>query len=344
MLAHIRHLVASGLAAAFFLMAAATAAETTPPPDPAARVFGPSSGFIAPADLDFRVVGIVSEGVRLHGELFWRKDLAGRKLPTVIMAHGWGGTAAGFRRDAIALAHAGYLVVVFDYRGWGESDSRVILAGAEPSGTGNNRFTAEVQAIRGYIDPFEQVEDWFNVIDWAMAEPMVDTNRVGLRGSSYSGGHVVYVAGRDPRIKAIVSQVGGIADRPDFAKLAGNPGYTTYVDGAHASGTKLARGEAGYPEPGEKAIGNLIGAPVGDKLLRWWPNDEASHVTAAALFILAGNEELVDNKTNGQLAYERVRGPKKLVIVPDIKHYGIYGTAREQAIQLAIEWFDKYLR
>jgi dipeptidyl aminopeptidase/acylaminoacyl peptidase len=332
------------MATALFVSSVAVRAATAPPADPAAQLFGPSASFVPPGDLDFRVVSIMSEGVRLHGEVYARKDLAGHKLPTVIMAHGWGGTAAGFRPDSIALAHAGYLVLVFDYRGWGESDSRVILTSAEPAGTDNTKFTAEVQAIRGYIDPFEQVEDWFNVIDWAMAEPMVDPTRVGLRGSSYSGGHVVYVAGRDPRIKAIVSQVGGIADRPDFATLAGNAGYVTYVDGAHAVGTKLARGEAGYPEPKAKAIGNLIGTPVGDKLLRWWPNDEASHVTAPALFILAGNEELVDNKTNGQLAYKRARGPKKLVIVPDIKHYGIYGAAREQAIKLAIEWFDKYLK
>ena len=65
--------------------------------------------------------------------------LEGQKLPTVIMAHGWGGTAAGFRPDAVELAHAGYLVITFDYRGWGESDSRVILVESEPpAGTTRN--------------------------------------------------------------------------------------------------------------------------------------------------------------------------------------------------------------
>ncbi len=74
-----------------------------------------------------------------------------------------------------------------------------------------------MQSIRGYIDPFEQVDDWFNVINWAVGEPMVDIIRLGLRGSSYSGGHVVYVGSRDSRVKAIVSQVGGIASRPENA-------------------------------------------------------------------------------------------------------------------------------
>jgi dienelactone hydrolase len=321
---------------------AADAPLTRAAQDPAAQIFGPSSSFVAPDNLGFRVVSIMSEGVRLHGELYWPKGENGH-LPTVIMAHGWGGTAAGFRLDAMALAKAGYLVLVFDYRGWGESDARVILGGGGPAGTDNRKFTAEVQAIRGYVDPFEQVEDWFNVIDWAVAEPMVDPTRIGLRGSSYSGGHVVYVASRDPRIKAIVSQVGGIADRPDI-KAMETAGYRSFADAAHAQATKLARGESGYPEPKVRAVGNLVGAPVGDKLLRWWPNEEAAHVSAAALFILAANEELVDNRTNGELAYQRVRGPRKLVVIPDIKHYGVYGVARQQAIDLAIAWFDAHLK
>jgi len=32
------------------------------------------------------------------------------------------------------------------------------------------------------------------------------------------------------------------------------------------------------------------------------------------------------------------------VIIPGITHYGIYTTAREQAVKLAIEWFDQYLK
>jgi hypothetical protein len=30
--------------------------------------------------------------------------------------------------------------------------------------------------------------------------------------------------------------------------------------------------------------------------------------------------------------------------VPNIKHYGIYNEARKQAQQLALDWFDKYLK
>jgi alpha-beta hydrolase superfamily lysophospholipase len=91
-------------------------------------------------------------------------------------------------------------------------------------------------------------------------------------------------------------------------------------------------------------VGDLTGAPVGDKLLHWWPNEEAYHLTAAALFIVAENEELVRNKDNGQRAFERAAGPKQFVTIPDIRHYGIYGEARAQAVKLAIDWFNQYLK
>ena len=46
-----------------------------------------------------------------------------------------------------------------------------------------------------------------------MGEPVVDKQRIGIRGSSYSGGHVFFVAARDPRVKALVSQVGAFDSR-----------------------------------------------------------------------------------------------------------------------------------
>jgi fermentation-respiration switch protein FrsA (DUF1100 family) len=62
------------------------------------------------------------------------------------------------------------------------------------------------------------------------------------------------------------------------------------------------------------------------------------------LFIIAEKEELFDNKDHAIKAYERAKGPKKLVTIPGITHYGIYTTARVEATRLALEWFDKYLK
>ena len=91
-------------------------------------------------------------------------------------------------------------------------------------------------------------------------------------------------------------------------------------------------------------MGALVGAPVGNKVVRWAPVEQAGRVTAPALFVLAQNEELFSNANNGLLACERVMGPRKMVMLPKITHYGVYGAERERAIRAAIDWFDRYLK
>src|SRR5262245_35728026 len=81
------------------------------PPDPASIRQTSSSTYKPPENIEFRNANVMSEGVRIHAELFSLKSLAGKPLPTIIQAHGWGGTAAAFRADSLALANAGYLVI-----------------------------------------------------------------------------------------------------------------------------------------------------------------------------------------------------------------------------------------
>lgn len=300
--------------------------------------------FTPPADLDYRKADVMSEGVRLTAELYSPKSAAGKQLPTIIMSHGWGGTAALLRNVAMDFAHAGYFVIAFDYRGWGASDSRVILTAPEPAKKEGNKFTAEVMEIREVVDPLEQTQDIFNVIHWAMGEPRVDKNRIGLWGSSYSGGHVVYVAAHDPRVKCIVSQVGAMDSRPT-AQLASAGSAEDQYKLAYEEATKRARGEIGYPAPRARVIGNLQGAPIREKLLRYSPVDDAAMIkNCAMMFVVAEKEELFDNAKHAKLVYDRAREPKKYVVIPGITHYGVYTTAREQATKIEIEWYNEHLK
>ena len=303
-------------------------------------LFAPSAlaqvAWEAPDGIDWRAETIYSEGTRLAAEVFSATDKSGEKLPCILMAHGWGGTVRGLRRDAVEFARAGYLAVAFDYRGWGSSDPRVILA--EPSPNGNpRRFRAEVIAIREVVDPVEQGRDWLNALHWLQSEPMCDPARIGIWGSSYSGGHVLFAAAHDKRVKAVFSQVGGMDSR--FV-VANDEQAAQTLDEA----TRRARGELAYPDPGAVAVGALRGAPIRDKLIHYAPVElarQASH--ASLMFVIAENEELFDNRDHAIKAHAAATGIKKLVSIPGIKHYGIYREAREQAQQLAIGWFDEHL-
>jgi len=340
-LAFVATLNAAGIAQAQQVGQQTPTQPSTRPPDPARIGPTPAAQFKAPDNIDFRTANVTSEGVRLHAEMFSLKSLAGKPLPTIIQAHGWGGVAANLRRDAIDLASASYLVITFDYRGWGESDARLVLtkpSGVKPTPGQNQKFTAEVIEQREYVDPLEQTTDWFNVINWAVGEPAVDKDRIGLRGSSFSGGHVFYVAAREPRVKAVVSQVASFDGRWVGADK-------TQMDLTLSEATKRAHGEP-YPAPRAVTVGRLIGAPIREKFLQFAPVEDAVKVKdTAVLFIVAEKEELFDNKDHAKLAYDRMTGTKKKYIsIPNITHYGIYRESRDQAIKMAVEWFDQYLK
>src|SRR5262245_2660343 len=88
----------------------------------------PPAAYQPPEGIAFRRATIISEGSRLAAEAFCSQDKAGRPLPTIIMCHGWGGLAQQLRQDAVVFARAGYFIVLFDYRGWGPSEGRLVTA------------------------------------------------------------------------------------------------------------------------------------------------------------------------------------------------------------------------
>ena len=278
----------------------------------------------------------------MSGQYYAATKNSGKKLPTIVMAHGWGGVAAYLDREAVAFAEAGYLVLTFDYRGWGPSDSRLELTQKSvPVAAKNFRFTAEVQEAREAVGPLDMVTDWQNAIDAAVANPQCDPDRVGLWGSSLSGGLVVSVAERDARVKVIHSQVPAL----DGRWVLGTPQMRSMT---YSQSTQLAVEGAPLPLPGGgPRLLNLEGAPILQQFASWFPVEYIEHIPKVAIqFVLAGDDGLVDNKPNGLRAYSLAKGPKNLVVIPGLQHFGIYNSlpARERARDLAIAWFDRYLK
>lgn len=313
--------------------------------------YKPLPPFTMPADVEVRQADIYSEGTRMAAEVFTTKANAGKKLPVILMAHGWGGVAAALRREAVEFAQAGYFVATFDYRGWGKSDARVILTSKAPAEKTNQRFTAEVQELREIVDPHEMIVDWQNALHWVVGEPQADADRIGLWGSSLSGGLIVSVAARDSRVKAVHGQVPALdgrwalADGEEQAKV-----YMTTKDAraqTYSEATRRARGELGYPAPRAQAIGNLSGAPIRFKFANYIPVEEIVWAAHCAIqLVLAEKEELFDNRLNGLKAMARHKGPQNVVTIPEIDHYGIYYVpeARKRSNGLALAWFDRYLK
>ncbi|MCB1210225.1 MAG: alpha/beta fold hydrolase [Verrucomicrobiales bacterium] len=296
-----------------------------------------------PDTVEMRPVTIFSDGTRMAGDLYLPKNLAADdKLPAIVLCAGTGGTKGGTQaRLAPRFAEKGYIVLAFDYRGWGQSESLLVATERQPAPDTNNEMTLKVKALRWQMNYAYQTEDIRAAISFVAGEPNVDKERIGLWGSSYGGGLVTWVAGNDPRVKCVAAQVPGMGggSRPAAVKYA--------LDLA----TKQARGET---EPVPIETGKMGGKMATYENMRVNPVknigfsalDAAAKINAPALFVAAEKEELSSNDTVEAVHKALVeRGvPSKLHVIKGITHYGVYGEGFEEATRVELEWFETYLK
>ena len=297
-------------------------------------------GFELPDTVTRRAVDIWSEGTRLAGDLYAPRDLAADETrPTIVMSHGWGGTKALLANVASRLAAEGYLVLAFDYRGWGESDGKLVVQGDMPDRDADGIVTVRAREIRNVVDPIDQTVDIQRAFDFIEGEPNVDTTRLGYWGSSYSGAHAIWVAAHEPRAGCAVGQVAA-ADSRSLAAVswAGQD----IAEHARLQAIRRARGDIDPLPQGTDKAPNLNGWAHLDKVLSYNPVDDAGRITIPLLVIDAGNEELFDRHIAGELAIQRAQAngaPAEYTVIPGITHYQVYGDHFEEATQMAVDWF-----
>ncbi len=144
------------------------------------------------------------------------------------MAHGFSATRT-MALDAYAqrFADVGLAVLAYDHRNLGASDG-------EP---------------RQEINPWAQTRDFLRAVDWLGARVEVDAERIGLWGSSYSGGEVVVAAAADRRVRAVVANV----------PFVGLPGvdYSTDLD-ARADALLAALADSSAASPAD-TVDDVLG-------------------------------------------------------------------------------------
>ena len=242
------------------------------------------------------------------------------------------------------FASGGFFVLAFDYRGWGDSDSRIVNRGAPAKTDDDGTATLEVQVIREVVDPYDQLEDIRNALLFIEGEPGVDAERIGVWGTSFGGGLVVYTAANNPRIKCVVSQVGAHdaldAALQPFLENGGAKALREYE-------IRRVRGEEAPIPQGEFVFPGLRGTPHVTEMFRYRPVNEALRVQAPTLIIDAEHEELFDRMQHSKKVYDILVAngvEAKYHVEPGIKHYGIYSERYEQGAGLALDWFTRHLK
>lgn len=132
-------------------------------------------------------IAFYSEGVKLYGDVYLPDDLPeGDRRAGVVLCHGYTGVKDLYLPDtAQALNQAGYVVMTFDYKGWGQSEG-----------------------VRSRLAPYSRVLDVQAAMTFLGLQPEVQADRLEIYGTCYGGATVCWVGAVDPRAQCIVSVVG----------------------------------------------------------------------------------------------------------------------------------------
>lgn len=125
------------------------------------------------------------DGVKLHGWFLRAADARpGEKRPAVLHCHGNAGNIADHLAFSQFLTRRGVNVLLFDYRGYGESDQ-------------DHRLTREKLRV-----------DSLAAFDWLAARTDVDAARIGVYGVSLGGGFALRVAAERPAAACVCTLAG----------------------------------------------------------------------------------------------------------------------------------------
>jgi len=290
-------------------------------------------------------IELVSEGVTCRGWLYVpERGSADAPVPAIVMAHGFSAVKEmRLDRFAEAFAAAGLASVVFDYRGLGASDG-------EP---------------RQDLDPYAQLRDYRNAISFARRRPEIDPARIGVWGSSYSGGHALMLGALDRRVRAVVAQVPlidayawlrGLGDEPLASLLAaqiaereriydgGEPAMMP-VTGDPTAALAAPDAEAWFGAMAKLAPTwrNSVTLRSWERILEYSPLRWIDRIAPTPLLIIAAEHDVVCPVHLAREAFTRAGEPKKLVVLP-VGHFDPYeAPCFTAASGAAVEWFTTHL-
>lgn len=269
----------------------------------------------------------------------------GRKPPVIVMAHGFGALMDwGLPPFAERFVQAGFAVVRFDYRGFGKS-------GGQP---------------RRVVDGKEHVKDWVAAIDAISRRPDVDGARLGIWGTSYSGGQVLVAASERPgAVKAVSSQVPFVSglssglrypikyqpmatwyalrdllrsdtETPVYVPVIAKDAFAALICDECAEGYKKL-------VPAGQEAQNQVAARVFLSLPFWFPGNAAPKVQAPTLLIAAEKDGLIPVDKVREVAKSLPHG--EYLELPGADHFSPYtGPVFEQVVARQTAFFVTQLK
>ncbi|MFR9774270.1 alpha/beta hydrolase [Nocardia sp. SC052] len=263
-------------------------------------------------------------------------------IPALVLGHSGVMVKEALGVFAPYFVRAGFAVLAIDYRTVGASDGQP----------------------RGLDYPQRQVEDFRSAISYLQTRREVDADRIGVWGVSIGGSVAAHAAVLDRRVKCVVVQSPSVWDGWRYLeRLYGRIGVCALRDRLDEDWQRRYAGEASARVPHLTLEGeNVESAPdlaaeifptyrnektldSAEYLLNFAPEYFIHRLAPTPLLMIAnGGWDPYHMLEEAQSAYAKAGEPKRLEVLPyDV--LGLYtGPGLDEAMQLAVDWFDLYLR
>lgn len=284
-------------------------------------------------------VHFYSEGSQVAGVL--RRPPGQGPFPGIVQGPGWLGLkdAKLYLPYHEALTEAGFAVLIFDYRGFGDS--------------GGDRNT---------LSPALQLEDLVNAVTYLQTRDDIADDRIGVFGSGGTGGgNAVLLAAHDRRVRCAVSQV-PVADGEDWLRRM-RRGYEWHefldrLDADRRERVTSGKGEMVHPReeimvPTPERRATNVKKDVDDRVPTSVPLRSAEaiiaykplHVASRVenLLVVAVEDDAVTPTEHAVALYEEAAEPKKLIMQSQTTHYAAYRQHGDVVIPQIVEWFETHL-
>ena len=288
-------------------------------------------------------VTFYSEGCKLVGDLYAPPDLRpGERRAGIVLCHGYTGVKDLYLPDnARVLVEAGYAVLAFDYKGWGESEGP-----------------------RTRLAPYSRVADVQAALTFLGAQEAVDDARLGIYGTSYGGATVVWTGAVDSRVRCIVSVVGiGHGERWMRSVRRPDEWFDLLDRSAEDRVKRTMDGESAFVDRNEILLPDRQSAELAaaarrsvpsaldtlpleyvDETLGFHPEWVVDKIAPRpVLFITTDDDRLVPPEES-RVLYDKAGEPKKLVVLEGYGHYEVYAEpAFGEVMRETVAWFGEHL-
>lgn len=283
-----------------------------------------------------------SQGSSIAGLLYTPENFnENNKYPAIVLCHGF----AGFKEVLLpayaeAFAKAGYIVLNFDYRGFGESEGE-----------------------RGRLVPKLQIEDIHAATGYVASLNFVDSAKIGLWGTSYGGANAIIAAAQNDLVKCLSVQltfangervITGDMSEEEKEKFFG------MIDKMLAKKEKTGKEmmvplhkvltdeqSKGFYERYSKeydAFDIKIPFLTVNETISHKPENYIGDLKIPVL-ITASDTDSVNPVEESHILYEKANQPKELMVLEGVSHYECYeGEPLKKILAKQIAWFDEYIK